>query len=482
MNRILILLASLFLVGESFALPPYPPGVFHNCYGTFTYANGDKYVGEVKDGKKHGQGTYTYVDGGNYVGEYRGDKKHGQGTFTWADGTKYVGEYKDGKRHGQGIYTFDKGKHGGDKYVGEWKDDKRHGEGIYTWADGRKYSGEYRDDLPDGTGRFTYASGSIYTGEFDNGQPNGEGIQTWPNGSKYVGEFKNGYSHGYGKFNWGAGKFNGEEYVGDWGNNQKQGEGVYKYADGRIYDGQWSTDKHDGVGTLTYSTGEKYIGEWKQDKFHGQGTIFYADGRTDSGEWRNGQLVSQKASEETQPKAQIVVNEVDENTQGEPSTQEPLTNNSTVGNGESLYSADNDDEIYILFGRSSSDVRKHLERNYLKDCILKAGEFSVCDTRFFDRSKQSQFFVETRGVGGVTVQRIHGFQGENYLGLKVHISGMSKFLLTAIDQQARRVKTQRLGLQVLLETPKSGEAILWFGYDLKALNDSLFGYDKPAES
>ena len=26
----------------------------------------------------------------------------GAGTFTWADGKKYVGEYKDGKQHGQG--------------------------------------------------------------------------------------------------------------------------------------------------------------------------------------------------------------------------------------------------------------------------------------------------------------------------------------------------------------------------------------------
>ena len=32
-------------------------------HGTFTYANGDKYVGEWKDGNKNGQGTYTFADG-----------------------------------------------------------------------------------------------------------------------------------------------------------------------------------------------------------------------------------------------------------------------------------------------------------------------------------------------------------------------------------------------------------------------------------
>ena len=34
-----------------------------NGYGTATYANGDKYVGEYKDDKRHGQGTFTFADG-----------------------------------------------------------------------------------------------------------------------------------------------------------------------------------------------------------------------------------------------------------------------------------------------------------------------------------------------------------------------------------------------------------------------------------
>ena len=34
-----------------------------NGYGTYTYANGSKYVGEWKDGKENGQGTYTFANG-----------------------------------------------------------------------------------------------------------------------------------------------------------------------------------------------------------------------------------------------------------------------------------------------------------------------------------------------------------------------------------------------------------------------------------
>ena len=72
MTRILILLASLFFAGESFALPPcLTSGYKHKCFGTFTYADGRKYVGEFKDDKMHGQGTLTVADGGKFVGEWK---------------------------------------------------------------------------------------------------------------------------------------------------------------------------------------------------------------------------------------------------------------------------------------------------------------------------------------------------------------------------------------------------------------------------
>ena len=65
---------------------------------TETYNDGDKYVGEWKNGKKHGQGTQTFPDGSKYVGEWKDGLLHGQGTLTFPDGGKYVGEFKDGKR------------------------------------------------------------------------------------------------------------------------------------------------------------------------------------------------------------------------------------------------------------------------------------------------------------------------------------------------------------------------------------------------
>ena len=47
-------------------LPPCPKDqtqTYHNCFGTYTWADGDKYVGEHKDGKSHGKGTFTFASG-----------------------------------------------------------------------------------------------------------------------------------------------------------------------------------------------------------------------------------------------------------------------------------------------------------------------------------------------------------------------------------------------------------------------------------
>jgi len=64
---------------------------------TLTSANGEKYVGEYKDGKKHGQGTFTSADGGKYVGEYKDGKMHGKGTlFDPMLGTKTTGKWEEG--------------------------------------------------------------------------------------------------------------------------------------------------------------------------------------------------------------------------------------------------------------------------------------------------------------------------------------------------------------------------------------------------
>jgi hypothetical protein len=71
-------------------LPPCPADQsirWHNCQGTYTWPDGRKYVGELRDDKLHGQGTFTYSDGRKYVGEFRDDKRNGQGILYSANGS-----------------------------------------------------------------------------------------------------------------------------------------------------------------------------------------------------------------------------------------------------------------------------------------------------------------------------------------------------------------------------------------------------------
>ena len=107
-----------------------------DCFGIWNSANGNKYVGEFKNGKYHGQGTFIYVSGDKYVGEFKNGKRNGQGIYTSVDGHEYVGELRDNKQHGRGTLTFGpKSKWAGDIYVGEWKDGRYHGQGTYSYAD-----------------------------------------------------------------------------------------------------------------------------------------------------------------------------------------------------------------------------------------------------------------------------------------------------------------------------------------------------------
>jgi len=71
-------------------------GDCNNGYGTYTEADGSKYVGGWKDGKEHGQGTYIEADGDKYAGEWKDGKFHGQGTLTYINGTVEKGVWKDG--------------------------------------------------------------------------------------------------------------------------------------------------------------------------------------------------------------------------------------------------------------------------------------------------------------------------------------------------------------------------------------------------
>ncbi len=112
-------------------------------------ASWDECNGEVAFGS--GGGTRV---GNKYSGEWKDGRLHGQGIYVWASGTKYVGEFKDGKTHGQGIKTSVKG----DKYVGEFKNNRIHGQGTFVRADGTKHVGEFKNGKIISPSAYTSAS------------------------------------------------------------------------------------------------------------------------------------------------------------------------------------------------------------------------------------------------------------------------------------------------------------------------------------
>ena len=127
MKRLLPVLMGLALLlvssTEGWSLPPCANTTANsmqetqgrdNCFGNLYFETGrfkgDKYVGEFKDGKRHGQGTLTLANGNKYVGEWKNGKYHGQGTFTFPSGEKHVGKWKNQLPNGQGVHTYTDGR------------------------------------------------------------------------------------------------------------------------------------------------------------------------------------------------------------------------------------------------------------------------------------------------------------------------------------------------------------------------------------
>lgn len=72
------------------------------------YDDGDVYVGEHMDGKRHGRGVYKWSDGATFEGVWiRGERE--EGTQINPDGSKYEGAFRYGKLHGNGKITDSSG-------------------------------------------------------------------------------------------------------------------------------------------------------------------------------------------------------------------------------------------------------------------------------------------------------------------------------------------------------------------------------------
>jgi len=148
--------------------------------GTYTWDNGNKYVGEWKDGDMNGRGVFTWGKGGRYEGEFRNDKRHGHGVLHYANGASYDGQWREAKRHGRGVFI----NTDGGKYDGQWKENYYHGKGTYYYPSGSVHVGQYREGARNGKGKTTWKNGDVYIGPYTNNQRNGKGVFYYADGIK----------------------------------------------------------------------------------------------------------------------------------------------------------------------------------------------------------------------------------------------------------------------------------------------------------
>ncbi len=189
---------------------------WNNCFGYYEYDNGDTFQGVFMNDFPS-NGTYTYPDGDLYNGNFNlNGERHGFGTYKWRDGEKYIGNWKNGIKDGDGTSYFINNE----KFIGKFKNNSFK-YGTYYYNDGGKYTGEYQNDLAHGQGSYEYPEGDKYIGRFVNDLFHGFGRYVWGPNSKWAGDvFEGEYS--YGNRN-GKGTYiysNGDKETGMWRNDE----------------------------------------------------------------------------------------------------------------------------------------------------------------------------------------------------------------------------------------------------------------------
>jgi len=93
--------------------------------------SGDKYVGEFKDDKIHGDGVWYYIDGSRFIGKFIDGKCDNKGLKIWPDGTSYISAI-DSYYHSEKNSEMPNAE--GNKYQTKVCNDKsKNGKGTFIW-------------------------------------------------------------------------------------------------------------------------------------------------------------------------------------------------------------------------------------------------------------------------------------------------------------------------------------------------------------
>ncbi len=319
-------------------------------FGSVNYANGGKYVGGFKNGKRHGLGSFVFANGDRFRGHYVEGKREGYGTYEFTSGERYEGYFHNGKYHHWGLYFFKNG----DKYFGQYRHGTRNGTGTLSKKNGERYEGDFSDGKRDGFGSCVFANGSRYSGTWKNNEPegwgtyviapkattgnnpnefgtNGKEAQTSTDPSSEFPEqvnpitalqdssaitatdslgidgietsrastdpnlpliMENKTDSLQGDSTDGFLDFeNGDRYAGQMLKGLPHGQGAYLFVNGERYLGDFRKGTYNGQGLFAFSDGSRYLGQWKNGLFHGGGILYGRSGEVkEEGEWVEGLL------------------------------------------------------------------------------------------------------------------------------------------------------------------------------------------------
>ena len=200
--------------------------------------------------------TWKHPMGNAIEGEFMGDSVNGRATFTWNNGDRYVGQVQDGIAHGWGVFAVAKT---GDTYNGSFEGGVMRGWGTMRFGNGDQYEGSFEKGLAHGQGHMISAKGDRYVGSYVDGHACGQGIKVWSDGRRYSGEWKKAREHGKGRMEWADGSW----CEGSWTKGQMHGQGVLVNTLGDKYEGGWRWHKLHGGGTWTFASGVVYHGRWE---------------------------------------------------------------------------------------------------------------------------------------------------------------------------------------------------------------------------
>lgn len=280
--------------------------------GEMFFANGDIYIGPLKDGKFDGKGV-LYTANERYDGYFINGIKNGNAEYIAADNAKYYasGYYTDGKRDEKKSKKIENNYN----YIMEW--------GRY-WNYGERDFSTVKSYLGDNYGKIIYKNGNEYIGKLKyKGGVYSLGILTLPNGIKLYGraaesirdtsmgfiqshfneympiivypnkEIYFGHTnsslekHGYGILY----KPNGDVFMGIFRNDLFSGS-LIVFQNGDIYAGGFSGSQMNGRGRyIDWEKKEKFFGNYVNGERHGKGIINVLDGKPRFVEYKNGVLL-----------------------------------------------------------------------------------------------------------------------------------------------------------------------------------------------